>query len=70
MMIPVAWSVEVCIWFLQAVCYGSIVLSYGALGVMNLLGPLFIPWLIVPESELPFLELACRAYGSTASTAW
>jgi hypothetical protein len=54
MMIPVAWSVEVCIWFLQAVCYGSIVLSYGALGVMNLLGPLFIPWLIVPRVNYLF----------------
>ena len=53
-MILVSWCTEGAIWFLQAFCYGSIAISYVCLGVMNLLGPLFIPWLIVPKVNYLF----------------
>lgn len=47
-MIPISWMVEANIWVMEAIAFGSIALSYICLGVMNLVGPIFIPWLIVP----------------------
>lgn len=53
-MIPVYWIVQILMWVYQALCLCSIMLAWVALGILNLLGPLFIPWIIVPKLNYLF----------------
>lgn len=52
--LPVYWLVELFCWVIQALLFGAIAIGYVALGVGNLLGPLFIPWLVVPRVSFLF----------------
>jgi hypothetical protein len=47
-MYPVYWVVEFLMWIVQAALYGATGIGFIALGVGNLVGPLFVPFLIVP----------------------
>jgi hypothetical protein len=81
-MIPVAWMVEMNIWIMEAFCFGSIALSYVCLGILNLLGPYFIIWLMVPSVsylfwnwlqsvwQYSFYRVIAAALCFVASVAW
>lgn len=53
-MIPTYWIVQALFWVYQAAAFASIGLSYLAIGILVLIGPLFIPWLIVPKVNYLF----------------
>lgn len=47
-MFPVYWLVELLMWIIQALLFGATSMGFVALGIGNMLGPIFIPFLIWP----------------------
>ena len=47
-MLPVYWLVEFGMWLIEAFMFIATAIGYIALGIGNLVGPIFIPFLIVP----------------------
>lgn len=45
-MIPVSWITQLLMWFLEAVTWGSTAIALVMTGILRILGPLFIPWMI------------------------
>lgn len=48
-MIPVYWFVEIDMFLIEGILFAATALGFVALGIGALLGPLFIPWLLVPR---------------------
>lgn len=53
-MLLTSWAVQICMWIIEAVAFGSVALSYALIGIVRLLGPLFIPWLVLPRLSFLF----------------
>lgn len=54
LVMPIYWFIHILIWTFQAVAWVSVALSYVMMGVIRLVGPLFIPWMIVPRLSFLF----------------
>jgi len=48
-MLPIYFMVEMDMWLIEAALFGLTAFGFVALGIGSLLGPLFIPWMIVPK---------------------
>lgn len=53
-MIPLYWIVNILMWIIEGAVWAVQALSFIALGIGNLLGPLLIPWMIVPKMSYLF----------------
>jgi type IV secretory pathway TrbL component len=53
-MIPVAWIAKILIWIIEAIVFIPTALSIVMIGVIRLIGPLMVPFMIFPATKFMF----------------
>jgi TrbL/VirB6 plasmid conjugal transfer protein len=56
-MIPVSWGVQLLMWIVDAVAFVSVAISYLMIGILRLIGPIFVPWMIFPRTAWLFWNM-------------